>query len=97
MSTPKCNLRPLISYADRRWYYDPATRNIVAEDGAIVCRTGDTVCTDPGIAELLANAPALYQALLGMVAYHDSKFPQNRQAALNEANAALRAAQPKQV
>ncbi|CAK0777541.1 hypothetical protein CCP3SC15_5840003 [Gammaproteobacteria bacterium] len=76
------------------WRYDPNTHNIVDCHGEIIARVGDNVYAKPDNIALLVAAPKLYEALLGMSAYHDSKFRSNRIAAIQAADAALDAAQP---
>lgn len=37
------------------WRYDAVTRNVVAADGAIVCRIGDSVYGDPALGETIVR------------------------------------------
>lgn len=38
------------------WRYDTETKNVIADDGAIVCRVGDSVHADPAVGNAICDA-----------------------------------------
>ncbi len=51
------------------WRYDPQTRNILAADGSIVCRNGDSVHGYPEIAERIVQSVNTHGLLVGALRF----------------------------
>ena len=71
------------------WVYDVKRRNVLATDGAIICRNGDSVYGVPADGHLLASAPDMLAALRLFVAEYSGGPERNHRAEMAAALAAI--------